>query len=122
MRKRKNDIILFTLILVLSGLVWLGISLVRNEGAYAVVTLDGELYGTYPLNVDSEIRIGDDVQYNILVIKDGKAMITEASCPDKLCVGQGAKEYDTQSIICLPNKLVVEIKGGEESEFDAVVK
>lgn len=120
--KRKNDIVLIAVIIAVAGLIWLGIRVTRAEGAYAVVTVDGELYGSYPLGEDAEVRIGDGEHYNILVIKDGEARISEASCPDKLCINQGAKQYDTESIICLPNRVVVEIKGGEKSEHDTVVQ
>ncbi len=122
MKKRKNDIILLAAILIIAALIWFFVRTTRSEGAVAVVTIDGEIFGTYPLNKNAEIRIGDDGHYNILVIKDGAAEITEASCPDKLCVHQGKVKYDGQSIICLPNKVVVEITGGEQSEYDAVAK
>ena len=122
MKKHKNDIILLVVIIAVAGLVWLGITLTRTEGAYVSVTVAGELYGTYPLDTDAEIRIGDDEDYNVLLISEGKAQISEASCPDKLCVKQGAIQYDGQSIICLPHKLVIEIKGGESSDIDAVAK
>ncbi len=122
MKKRKNDIILLAAVIIIAALIWLYTSMTQNNGAYAVVTVDGAVYGTYPLDTDTEIRIGDDEHFNILVIKDTKAEITEASCPDKLCVKQGTAEYDGQSIICLPNKVVVEIRGGEQSDYDAVAK
>ena len=122
MKKRKNDIILVAVIGLLAILLWLGIYFTQNEGAYAYVTVKNVEYGKYPLDTDTEIRIGDGSTYNILVIKDGKAEVTEASCPDKLCVHQGKVHYDGQSIICLPNKVVVEIVGGEQSKVDAVVK
>lgn len=122
LKKHKNDIILLVVIIAVAGLVWLGITLTRTEGAYVSVTVAGELYGTYPLDTDAEIRIGEDEDYNVLIISEGKAQISEASCPDKLCVKQGAIQYDGQSIICLPHKLVIEIKGGESSDIDAVAK
>ena len=57
---------------------------------------------------------------NILTIKNGKAKMTDADCPDQLCVHQKAASKNHESIICLPNKVVVEVDGSEESEFDAV--
>ena len=87
-----------------------------------LVTVDGEVLGEYSLDEDTEIRIGDNEKYNLLLIKDGVAQISEASCPDKLCVNQGKISFDGQSLICLPNKVVVEVKGGEQSNYDAVAK
>ena len=122
MKKRRNDFILLAAIVAVAALIWLVVRMTQNEGATVIVTVDGEVYGTYPLDTDAEIRIGDNENYNILVIKDGTAEIKEASCPDKLCVKQGRASYNGQSIICLPNKVVVEITGGEESDYDAVAK
>ena len=121
-KMRKNDIILAAVLVVIAALIWLFIYMARSEGAYVLVTVDGEVFGEYPLDTDAEICIGDDESYNILVIKDGSAAITKASCPDKLCVNQGEINYDGQSIICLPNKVVVEVQGGEMSDYDAVAK
>ena len=61
-----------------------------------------------------------DGSYNLLVIQDGKADVTEASCPDGICVNHRAISKQGQSIVCLPNKVVVEIENGEESDLDAV--
>ena len=122
MKKRKNDLILAAIVIVLAALLWFGVRLTQREGAYVVVTVDGELFGQYPLDTNTEVRIGDEDKYNLLVIKDGEAQFVKASCPDKLCVNQGKISFDGQSIICLPNKAVAEIKGGEQSDYDAVAK
>ena len=83
----------------------------------AEVTIDGEVFGSWPLSEDRTVEIGDG---NRLVIEDGKADMVWADCPDKLCVNQKAISREGESIICLPNKVVVSIVGGEEREVDAV--
>ena len=45
------------------------------------------------------------------VTVDGQVWCSEASCPDKLCVKQGKKHLNTDTIVCLPNKMVVTITG-----------
>ncbi len=67
--------------------------------------------GVYPLNGGS----------NILVIAEGEAWLSEANCPDLLCVRQGRIRYTGQSIICLPNRLTVTVEGGESNGVDLVV-
>lgn len=122
LKKRKNDVLLAVALVAIAALIWLFTYLNRSEGASVSVTVNGEVFGEYPLDTDAEIRIGEGESYNILVIKDGEAQITEASCPDKLCINQGKISYEGQSIICLPNKVVVEVQGGESSDYDAVAK
>ena len=87
------------------------------------VTVDGKIYGTYPLDKDEEISIQKDGKTtNLLVIRDGKADVTEADCPDKLCVHQKAISKTNETIVCLPNKVVVQVIGAGESELDSIAR
>lgn len=121
---KKNDrIFLCVVFLVLAAAAAVFYLPRGNHGAQVKVTVDGDLYGTYSLNENQEIRIQKDgVITNVLVIKDGTADITEADCPDRLCVHQRAISKTKETIVCLPNKVVVEVAGSEESELDSVAK
>ena len=92
-----------------------------KKGAEVTVTVAGELYGTYSLEKDAviEIQINGSVT-NRLEIKDKKASVTEASCPDKLCVHQKAISKTNETIVCLPNKVVIEILDADVSDFDSM--
>lgn len=93
------------------------------QGAQVVVTVSGETYGIYSLWKEQEIPIViDGVTTNLLVIKDGEADMTEADCPDKLCVHQAAISKNNEMIVCLPNEIVVQVTGSEESEVDSIAK
>jgi len=111
-KKRTSDIIILA-VLLLAAVALLLFFLHKDEGgAYVEVRIDGDiaarysLYdnGTYPLNGGS----------NILVIEDGYAWISEANCPDGICVNQGRVSYTGQCITCLPNRLTVTVFGGKE--------
>lgn len=54
------------------------------------------------------------------MIKDGKADITEADCPDKVCVKQKPISKAGESLVCLPNKIIITVVEGEENELDGV--
>ena len=87
------------------------------------ITVNGELYGTYSLAEDQVIRIGDT---NVCEIKNGQVKMTEADCPDHLCMKQPAVGSAGGFIVCLPNKVVIQGEGdadpqNSESGFDAVV-
>lgn len=120
---KKNDILLIGAILILALAAYVGMNFwqgANTHDAEAVVLIDGEEYGSFPLSIDLTERIElKDGSYNVLVIADGKADITEASCPDGICVSHRAVSRQKQSITCLPNKLVVEIRNGEASDVDA---
>ena len=90
----------------------------KDTGAgKVVIRVDGETYGTYDLSEDQTIDIQGT---NVLEIHKGEARMSEADCPDRLCVHQKAISRDGESIICLPNKIVVSVEGGEDSGIDAV--
>ena len=121
---RKNDIILVAVILLIGIATWGIISFlqgINTNNAVAVVFVDGEEYGRFPLATDCvEMITLADGSYNVLEIKDGKADITEGSCPDKICVRHNSINKKKESIVCLPNKVVVQIENGEASDIDAI--
>ncbi len=120
-KKTRNDIILALAVIIAAAGVWLGSELLKEDGAFAVVTVNGTETERYPLDVDTEIRLeSENGGYNILIIKDGKADITDASCPDHVCVDQRAVGRTGEAITCLPNKTVITIEGLEEAEVDFV--
>lgn len=104
--------------LVLLGYYYLGHG---DKGAIAVVTVDGEVYGEYQLDEDQVVEIKKDGKVtNTLTIADQKADMTDADCPDLLCVHQKAISKDGETIVCLPNKVVITVKSNEKSDMDAV--
>ena len=116
---KKNDWILIAGILIIALVAILFMTWNKKEGGEVIVTIDKKTYKTLPLNEDTTLLIKDrSADYNILEIKDGKARMTEANCPDKICVEHRAIHYDHESIICLPHKVTVEIRGGEGSDVD----
>lgn len=121
---RRNDIILIAAILVIALLCCGGIWLyqeMNTSNAVAVVTVGGKEYGRYSLDADITERVElPDGSYNVLEIREGKADITEASCPDKICVDHRPVSKNAQTIVCLPNEVVIEIENGEESGVDSV--
>ena len=120
-KKVRNDIILGVAVIIAAAGIWLGSELLKENGDFAVVTVNGTETARYPLDTDAEIRLeSENGGYNILIIKDGKADITEASCPDHVCVDQRAVSKTGEAITCLPNKTVITVEGPDEAEIDFV--
>lgn len=94
-----------------------------EKGSQVTVTIDGQLYGTYSLNDSQTIPIKQDNKTtNVLQIQNQKAKMIHADCPDQLCVHQSAISKSKQTIVCLPNKVVIEVESGQSSDYDAMVK
>ena len=101
--------------LILCGL-WLAL---RKDGGTVIVEQDGRETARYALSEDRTVRIEGEDGYNLLVIKSGEVYLSEADCPNHLCVKTGKIRYAGQSIVCLPHRLAVRILGGA-SGLDAV--
>lgn len=119
----KNDVIFigFLAVFCIAVCVWVykGGAV---EGSNIAITVDGKEYGTYSLLEEQTITIGEGDTINIIEIKGGKAYMKEASCPDQLCVDQNEISFDKESIICLPNKVVITVISDVESELDGIVR
>ena len=118
-RKIKNDIIFIAALVLLSLFVGLGFYLFRSGGDTVRVTVDGKLYGEFSLDEDRIEEIISDGGYNVLVIVDGKAYVDSASCPDGICAAHKPISRDGESIVCLPNKVVITAKsdGGDTPDI-----
>lgn len=116
---KKKDLILVLIILCVAGLTVLVRTYIGGAGANKVVVkVDGAIQGVYSLSEDREIEINEGT--NILKIKNGQADMVEADCPDQLCVNQKPISLNHESLICLPNRVVVEVESKEDSRYDAV--
>ena len=88
-----------------------------EKGEFAVVTVDGREVARYSLSDDREETIRGIGGENKLVISNGKADVIEADCPDKVCVDHRSISNVGETIVCLPQKVVVKIVG-EDSGVD----
>ncbi len=127
---KKKDIILGIGIIAAALLMLLVLQINRGEeGNRIQVILDGKIYGTYSLEKNQVIEIEEGSFYNKIRVEDGKAYMEEANCPDGYCEEQGKISGRTQTIVCLPHKLVVEVleadndtKANEEEIPDTIAK
>ena len=111
-KKMRNDLILIVALLAVVGVAALVFALTRTQGDRVVVTVDGDIYGSYSLSRDTEVDIltGEDQgQLNRLIIKNGEAFVVTATCPDGICAAHKPISYDGESIICLPHKVVITV-------------
>lgn len=119
----KNDVIFISFLAVFCIAVCLWVYKGGAvEGSNIKITVDGKEYGTYSLLKEQTITIGEGENLNIIEIKGGKAYMKEASCPDQLCVDQNEISFDKESIICLPNKVVITVISDVESDLDGIIR
>ena len=145
-RIRKSDICFVLAILAVAFASFLIIKLQSNKGGYAVISYDGDTQlsqisleqpePVYYLLTYEKLGNGISIQelsakewkaielpnaeYNVFVCDDNEINMLQSSCPDKICVNHSAISNTGENIICLPHKLVIEIKGGKENDLDGV--
>ena len=122
MKRLRNDCILILIIVLLVGGFWLMQYLnAAQKDAVLQIYQNGELAGEYDLSQSQTIPVtGMEDSYNLVLIEDGTVRVTDADCPDQLCMKQRSISKNGESIICLPHKLVLQIHAKEESTLDAV--
>ena len=118
-KKLLADLCVILALLLLAGVLALALRLGREAGGQAVVRVDGQVSERHPLSVDGVFPLNGGT--NTLVIENGEAWLSEADCPDHLCVKMGKIRYTGQTITCLPNRLTVTVEGGESNGVDFTV-
>lgn len=103
-------------ILVVCGILSLWL-LRPTQAASVEVWSEGELIKTLSLEKDQTLTVETETGRNVVTVKDGKVAVTEATCPDKVCMHRGWCSGGAQ-IVCLPNKLILKFVG--KSAVDGV--
>ena len=118
-----RDLILVAVLLVAALALFFGLRSRQardtGSGAQAVVTVEGREVGRYPLSKNDTFPLNGGT--NILVVENGEAWVSEANCPDKVCMGMGKISRNGEFIACLPNRLLVVVEGAaEDSPVDGM--
>lgn len=113
MTRWDKYLIVLILLLSLLGIYCTQYYATDGGNRYISIQVDGEeikkiSFGANMVGktIDIETKFG----YNKIEIGDGKVRVIEADCPDKLDVKQGWISNQGEIIVCLPNRMVVEIK------------
>lgn len=120
---KKLDFIIIAVLMLLSFLPEIILSAKVGKGyenTYAEITISGDLYKTIPLsNHKGEEILEIKTKYgtNIIKIIDQKIGIIEADCSDKVCMNPEYIDKPGQSLVCLPHKVMIEIKGIAEDDI-----
>ena len=114
MDKKTKIWIAVLLSVVLLGLLGFFALSRLGGGTIAVITVDGQEYKRIDLSRATEsydIEIDTKYGHNTVHVAPGRIAVTEADCPDGICVAQGAIDRGGVPIVCMPHRLVVKIEG-----------
>jgi hypothetical protein len=122
--KLKGDFILIVVILILGiGALAYNQYIVPKQGVgtKVVVEIEGQTVREFDLSSDLKpLRIETKHGFNVVEISEGQVRVSEADCPDLLCVHTGWRQHAGQVIVCLPHYFVVRIVGeqGDQGSLD----
>lgn len=121
-RLLRNDLLFIAFLLFLASIGFVYLFVFRDSGDTVRVTVDGELYGVYSLSDEISEEIGHgEGQYNRFVVRGGQAYMASATCPDGICVDHRPIHRNGESIVCLPNRVVITVVvDGDENAPDVV--
>lgn len=123
MKNTRLDILLLAGLLIL-GLLLAGLVYLPRSGNASVVEVrvKGKVTATYPLSSNIEKTIvTEDGDSNTFCIKDNTVTMTDASCPDQICVRTKSISKTGESIVCLPHQVVLAITSSQTPpELDGI--
>ena len=118
---RKADIVLAVILIVLGLAASYFFTVGGSAGSTVHISVNGESYASYPLSEDRTVEIAQNDHINKITIDNGMVSMTFSDCANQDCVLHNPVSATGETIVCLPNKVVVEIEG-DDSGFDTVAR
>ncbi len=105
MKKRNDKILIFGVIAVAFLLAVVISAFLRFENRVEI-RQDNKIVYSGSLFTDKTVELS----HNTIVIEKGCVNVRSADCKNQICVKHKKIERAGESIICLPNRVIVEIK------------
>ncbi|MFC1650981.1 NusG domain II-containing protein [Candidatus Latescibacterota bacterium] len=119
----KGDIILVTILAVLSLASVAGMRNIYGGGKHVVVEVDSRHALELLLDSDVTESVTGPLGETVVSIENGTARIIESPCPHKYCIRMGKISRRAEIIVCVPNHVFMTIRGGtEEQPLDGVTQ
>lgn len=103
---KKGDYVIISAVLIAALISGALLLFGGKNGSKVVISKNNETVFEGDLNGNKTV----DLESNVVVIKDGKVYVENAECSNQICVNHKAISKKGESIACLPNKVLVEIK------------
>ncbi len=124
---KKLDIIIIVCMLILSitpNIIFAYRHNKHYDSTYATIKIDGKIDREINLssdNVDNSFTINTQHGFNTISVKNGSISILDADCNDSVCIKQGEISNVGETVVCLPHKLIIEIKGDDKDSSSDMI-
>lgn len=126
MTKWDKILIVFIFVTSISGMIFTAAYGTNVGQRYANVNVNGSMAKKISIENTKEVKTYEfqfDNYRGTIEVKNGAVRMLEMSkdvCPESICSDTGWIEKKYQSIVCLPNKIVVSIEDGQDAEIDMI--
>lgn len=119
---KRGDLIIYSIVIGIFLTLGMNIHNIRvTKAERAEIYVNNQLKYTYKLQKEEKnIYIDTDIGGVGIKLKDNKIRVTSSYSPRKLCVKQGWIERSSQTIIGIPDKLLIKIVGVKEEEEEEI--
>lgn len=118
---RKGDVLALLAILLLAGGTALFFLLGTGTKSYCVIRQSRAIIKVLPMDEDADWTVGGAYE-NTVTIRQGRVWVSQSSCPNQACKKMGERTRAGQTIVCLPNQVVIEVRQDVPSEVDAIAR
>jgi len=95
---------------------------VLSGGGDVEIRMEDRVVGRYTLDENRIVEVEGPRGMTRVRIKDGRAAVVSSACRDKICEGMGEVGREGGIIVCVPNRVVVEVGKGRSDGLDAVAR
>jgi hypothetical protein len=103
----------YIIIVLVAGLILILFTLTygfHGSERYVEIT-DWKSSSRYDPNVDRIVEVEGPIGITRVVIEDGRVWVADSPCRDKICIKMGTVSRPGEEAICLPNRVIVQMKG-----------
>lgn len=121
-----TDVLIILILIGISFLPFVVFYSQMNAGGERIVVIKRDQDVLHEINLSDvtdlkEITIeADNGDYNTIHIENNDVLMHDANCNDQVCVRSGAIDSPGETIVCLPHKVIVEIKADDAANDDNI--
>ncbi|MBA7584171.1 hypothetical protein ES708_26124 [subsurface metagenome] len=109
--------------LVLSIAGFVGVRNLSMNGRHVVVEVNGHRILELSLDRNVTTSVKGPLGETGIIVENGTARISTSPCPNKYCIRMGRLKHGGEIAVCVPNHVVLYIRGGSEKDsFDGVTQ
>ena len=103
---KRSDIIIFAAVIAAAAAIFGIFRLNESNGTSVLITENNQTVYKGSIHTDKTVKLSG----NTVVIKNGYATVSKADCKNQICVNHKKISKKGETMVCLPNKVIVEIK------------